>query len=73
METKYIVTDHESNDCYTMLGLVASYIDWEKKQNRVVRGGQVMYDVTGTHKFLHRHELYEHWYKNVLHGNYRYV
>lgn len=71
MDVKYIVTENpKSNDCYTMLGVVTSYIDWEKKQKRVVRGGQVMYDVRGTHKFLYMHELYEYWYKNVLHGNY---
>lgn len=71
MEAKYIVAeDHKSNDCYTMLGVVTSYIDWEKNQKRVIRDGQVMYDVKGTHKFLYMHELYEHWYKNVLHGNY---
>lgn len=71
MDVNYIVSENqESNDCYTMLGVVASYIDWEKKQKRVVRCGQVMYDVKGTYKFIYMHELYEYWYKNVLHSNY---
>lgn len=61
---------NEAKKTQLNIGVVTSYIDWEKNQKRVIRGGQVMYDVKGTHKFLYMHELYEHWYKNVLHSNY---
>lgn len=67
MEVKYLVTENSKRkENNTMLDVIESYIEWEKKQKKVIRGGQVMYDIKGTHKFLYLHELYEYWYKNVL-------
>lgn len=67
MEVKYLVTENSKRkENNTMLDVIESYIEWEKKQKKVIRGGQVMYDIKGAHKFLYLHELYEYWYKNVL-------
>lgn len=48
-----------------VISTVVSFLGWKEEQHKNIRGGKVMYDVTGYHKYLYEYELFGYWFKNI--------
>lgn len=41
--------------------ILQRFLEWKEQQPKTNRGGEVMYDVIGHHKYIYEHELFEYW------------
>jgi hypothetical protein len=53
-----------------MLFIINSFIDWKNKQNKIIRGNEIMYDIKGYYKYLYEHELFNYYVKIKIYGTF---
>ena len=69
--TAYIWEKHSPSQCQgfidgfnTGVDIVFGFLEFEGKQKKELRGGVIMYDVKGCHKYLNHLQLFDYYTKN---------
>lgn len=44
-----------------VLDIFQCFIDWKNGQRKIIRGGKVMFDIKGYHKYIYDAEMFDFW------------
>lgn len=46
--------------------ILIPFLEWKEQQHKTIRGGEVMYDIKGYHKYIFECDLFGYWTNHIF-------